>query len=114
MPLCHGAGGLAAHYRFGARTAGSNLMIGLIFVALAILLGVHALSVLYLLPMSILGVLLLFAGGQLSLSVIDMKERKDLFVSLMILGITLASNLAVGFIVGIGLAYAFKSEKLNV
>jgi SulP family sulfate permease len=114
MPLCHGAGGLAAHYRFGARTAGSNLMIGLIFVALAILLGVHALSVLYLLPMSILGVLLLFAGGELSLSVIDMKERKDLFVSLMILGITLASNLAVGFIVGIGLAYAFKSDKLTI
>ncbi|HMA66254.1 MAG TPA: putative sulfate/molybdate transporter, partial [Desulfosalsimonadaceae bacterium] len=28
MPLCHGAGGLAAHYRFGARTAGSNVMIG--------------------------------------------------------------------------------------
>jgi SulP family sulfate permease len=64
--------------------------------------------------MSILGVLLLFAGGQLALSVIDMKDRRDLFVSLMILGITLASNLAVGFIVGIGLAYAFKSEKLNV
>jgi len=114
MPLCHGAGGLAAHHRFGARTAGSNLMIGLIFVALAILLGVHALSVLYLLPMSILGVLLLFAGGELSLSVIDMKERKDLFVSLMILGITLASNLAVGFIVGIGVAYAFKSDKLTI
>jgi SulP family sulfate permease len=114
MPLCHGAGGLAAHYRFGARTAGSNLMIGLIFVALAILLGVHALSVLYLLPMSILGVLLLFAGGELSLSVIDMKERKDLFVSLMILGITLASNLAVGFIVGISVAYAFKSGKLTI
>jgi SulP family sulfate permease len=114
MPLCHGAGGLAAHYRFGARTAGSNLIIGLIFVALAILLGVHALSVLYLLPMSTLGVLLLFAGGELSLNVIDMKERKDLFVSLMILGITLASNLAVGFIVGIGLAYAFKSDKLTI
>jgi SulP family sulfate permease len=114
MPLCHGAGGLAAHYRFGARTAGSNLIIGLIFVALAILLGVNALSVLYLLPMSILGVLLLFAGGELSLNVIDMKERKDLFVSLMILGITLASNLAVGFIVGIGLAYAFRSDKLTI
>jgi len=27
MPLCHGAGGLASHYRFGARTAGSNLIV---------------------------------------------------------------------------------------
>ncbi len=114
MPLCHGAGGLAAHYRFGARTAGSNLMIGLIFIALAIFLGEHALSAVNLLPMSILGVLLLFAGSQLSLNVIDMKERKDLFVSFMILGITLASNLAFGFIAGIALAYTLKSNKLRV
>ncbi len=114
MPLCHGAGGLAAHYRFGARTAGSNLMIGILFLALALFLGVHALSVVYLLPMAILGVLLIFAGGQLALTVIDMKIRKDLFVSLLILGITLASNLAIGFMVGIVAAYVLKSERLTV
>jgi len=114
MPLCHGAGGLAAHYRFGARTAGSNLMVGILFLALAFFLGIHALSVVYLLPMAILGVLLIFAGGQLALTVIDMKTRKDLFVSLLILGITLASNLAAGFLAGIVVAYVLKSEKLNV
>lgn len=114
MPLCHGAGGLAAHYRFGARTAGSNLMIGGIFMAMAIFFGIHALSIIYLVPMSVLGVLLVFAGAQLSLTVIDMKERKELFVVLMILGITLASNLAVGFITGILIAYALRSEKLKV
>jgi SulP family sulfate permease len=114
MPLCHGAGGLAAHYRFGARTAGSNLMVGILFLALAFFLGIHALSVVYLLPMAILGVLLIFAGGQLALTVIDMKTRKDLFVSLLILGITLASNLAAGFLAGIVVAYVLKSERLNV
>jgi SulP family sulfate permease len=114
MPLCHGAGGLAAHYRFGARTAGSNLMIGAIFVALAVFLGVHALAVVYLVPMSVLGVLLIFAGSQLALTIIDMKERKDLFVALVMLGITLASNLAIGFVVGLAVAYALKSEKLAI
>lgn len=114
MPLCHGAGGLAAHYRFGARTAGSNLFIGLIFIVLAFLLGQHVLCVVNLLPMSILGVLLIFAGSQLSLTMIEMRERKDLFVSLIMLGITLASNLAFGFITGIALAYLLKSDKLNV
>jgi SulP family sulfate permease len=114
MPLCHGAGGLAAHYRFGARTAGSNLMIGAIFVALAVFLGVHALAVVYLVPMSVLGVLLIFAGSQLALTIIDMKERKDLFVALVMLGITLASNLAIGFVVGLAIAYALKSEKLAI
>jgi SulP family sulfate permease len=114
MPMCHGAGGLAAHYRFGARTAGSNLMIGLVFVVLALFLGIHSLAVVYLLPMSLLGVLLIFAGTQLALTIIDLKDRKGLFVALVMLGITLATNLAVGFLVGIALAYALKSERLTV
>ena len=114
MPLCHGAGGLAAHYRFGARTAGSNLMIGAVFVAMAVFLGPSSLSLVYLLPMSILGVLLLFAGSQLSLTLLDVRERKDLFVALLIVGITLASNLAVGFLVGFVAAYALKSKRLTV
>jgi len=114
MPLCHGAGGLAAHYRFGARTAGSNLFIGSLFLLLALFLGSHVLAIIYLVPMAILGVLLVFAGSQLALTVIDMQERKDLFVVLLMLGITLASNLAVGFLVGIAFAYALRSDKLNV
>ena len=114
IPLCHGAGGLAAHYRFGARTAGSNIIIGSLFVILAVFFGAHLLSILYLIPMSVLGVLLLFAGSQLSLTIIDIKERKDLFVSLMILGLTLASNLAAAFIIGIIIAYALKSDKLTI
>ena len=114
MPLCHGAGGMAAHYRFGARTDGSNLMIGAIFIALALFLGPHILAVVHLLPFSILGILLVFAGSQLALTILDIKERKDLFVCLVMLGITLASNLAVAFGVGILLAYAFKSDKLNI
>jgi SulP family sulfate permease len=64
--------------------------------------------------MSALGVLLVFAGSQLALTILDLKGRKDLFVPLMMVGITLASNLAVGFIAGIALAYALKSEKLTI
>lgn len=114
MPLCHGAGGLAAHYRFGARTAGANIIIGLFFMVLAIALGKSILTFFNLLPMSVLGVLLLFAGIQLALTVIDLGERKDIFVVLAILAITLASNLAVGFIAGIFIAYALKSKRLSI
>jgi SulP family sulfate permease len=114
MPLCHGAGGLAAHYRFGARSAGSNLIIGAIFILLTLLLGNHILALFNLIPMAILGVLLLFAGSQLALTVLDIRERKDLFVVVTILGITLASNLAAGFMVGIALAYLLRSGKLTV
>lgn len=32
VPVCHGAGGLAGHYRFGARTGGSVILYGLIYI----------------------------------------------------------------------------------
>ncbi|WP_022669293.1 putative sulfate/molybdate transporter [Desulfospira joergensenii] len=114
MPMCHGAGGLAAHYRFGARTAGSNLMIGLVFLGLTLGLGDGILSFFNLLPMSILGILLVFAGAQLALAVMDLETRKEFFVAALILGITLASNLAVGFITGMVVAQLLKWKKLSV
>ena len=114
IPMCHGAGGLAAHYRFGARTAGANLIIGGIFVSLALIFGENMVAILNLLPFSFLGVLLVFAGLQLALMIQDVEDRRDLFVVLLMLGIALATNLAVAFIAGIIVAYALKSEKLTV
>lgn len=114
MPLCHGAGGLAAHYRFGARTAGSNVMIGSLFLVLAVFLGNDIVGLFNLLPMSILGVLLVFAGSQLTLTIMDLDQRKDYFVATLILGITLASNLAWGFIAGMIVAQLLKWDKLSI
>lgn len=101
MPLCHGAGGLAAHYRFGARTNGSNLMIGSLFVLLAVLFGAGMLSLVRLLPFFALGVLLFFAGGQLALTVADVERREDLFTVLTVAAVALGANLAWGFAVGV-------------
>ncbi len=113
IPLCHGAGGLAAHYHFGARTGGSNIIIGSIFLLLGLLLGPHALAIIHLLPFSILGVLLIFAGGQLGLTILDMFNRKHMFLILIMLCITLTTNLAWGFIVGVVMAYVLKSDRIS-
>ncbi len=114
IPLCHGAGGLASRYRFGARTAGSNMIIGSVFLLSALFLGTQLLFFIHLIPFSVLGVLLVFAGLQLSLAILDVKVRKDLFVVIMILGITLTVNLAIGFLIGIILDHLLKWEKLSV
>ncbi len=71
-------------------------------------------AILNLLPYSVLGVLLVFAGSELALMIKDIKERTNLFVILLMLGITIATNLAVVFIVGIAVAYASKTCKLKV
>ena len=36
FPMCYGAGGLAAQYRFGARTGGSNIISGMILLPIAL------------------------------------------------------------------------------
>jgi SulP family sulfate permease len=114
MPLCHGAGGLAAHYRFGARTAGSNLTIGGLFLVFALLLGDDSERLLRLLPFSVLGALLVFAGAQLALMVRDMKEKTDMFVAISVLGVALVTNVGVGFAIGVALAYAFSRSWLKI
>jgi len=112
MPMCHGAGGLAAHYRFGAKSAGSNLIIGGLMAGMVLVLGKGFISILFLIPMAILGVLLIFAGSQLAMTIIDMNTRNEIFVVVCILAVTLAANLAVGAVIGIILAYALKRVKI--
>jgi sulfate permease, SulP family len=64
--------------------------------------------------MAILGILLVFAGAQLTLTIMDLESRKEYFVATIILGITLASNLAAGFITGIIIARLLRWDKLSV
>ena len=102
MPLCHGAGGLAAHFRFGARTGGSNIMIGVVFLITAIFFGKIGINLLSIIPNSILGILLLFAGLELALLIIDLKEKEELFIVFIITGISLVTNnMGIAFIAGI-------------
>ncbi|WP_136255876.1 putative sulfate/molybdate transporter [Onishia niordana] len=68
LPMCHGAGGLAAHYRFGARSGGAPLMIGVALIAFALLPGGVGLTVLAAIPGAGLGSLLLVTAGQLAVS----------------------------------------------
>ncbi|MCP5074381.1 MAG: sulfate permease, partial [Rhodobacteraceae bacterium] len=112
MPLCHGAGGLAAHYRFGARTGGSNLIIGSIFILLALLLGDQALQLLTLIPKGVLGVLLFFAGLELARLIVDVTEKWQLLMALSVAGVSVAtSNMGIGVLVGLAMHGAIVAKQ---
>ena len=83
MPMCHGAGGLAAQHRFGARTGGSVILLGVVKVVLAVLFGSSLLVWLNAYPESVLGVLLLFGGLELAIVCRDQRRRVDFFVMLV-------------------------------
>jgi sulfate permease, SulP family len=102
VPMCHGTGGLAAHYRFGARTGGAPILIGSFFVVLALVLGQLGFAILALVPNSVLGVLLIFAGLELCPLVRSLQSNEEYFVALLIAGIALAvPNMAWAFGIGI-------------
>ena len=68
MPMCHGAGGLAAQFRFGARTGLAPIIFGAVLLVLAIVFADHAAALFALIPMGAVGSLLIFAGTDLAIS----------------------------------------------
>jgi MFS superfamily sulfate permease-like transporter len=68
MPMCHGAGGLAAQFRFGARTGLAPIIFGAVLLMLAVGFEEHAAALLALIPIGAVGSLLIFAGTDLAIS----------------------------------------------
>lgn len=113
--MCHGAGGMAGHVRFGARTATAPVLIGLAFVALGIGFGSSGYALLRTIPDAVLGGLLMFSGLELALSSKPQNYRNgDLFLVLLMAAIGVALNPVAAFAVGLPLAYAFKRNWLKV
>ncbi len=83
IPMCHGAGGMAGHVRFGARTGGASIMLGALLIVLALFFGGSMLTLFRLFPPSVLGVILFLAGAELALGGRDPgPEKVDRFVVL--------------------------------
>ncbi len=109
MPMCHGAGGLAGQYRFGARTSGSILFLGAAKMATAVAFGASMMGLCRAFPSSILGVMLGFSGAELALVARDQTRRADALVVIATAGVSLAlNNVAVGFAFGLAVALALR------
>lgn len=66
MPVCHGSGGLAAQYRFGARSGSSIVVLGIFKIILGLVFGESLVGLLRQYPKSLLGVMVLAAGLELA------------------------------------------------
>ncbi|KAK0108242.1 hypothetical protein ONS95_003061 [Cadophora gregata] len=66
MPVCHGSGGLAAQYRFGARSGASIILLGSFKIILGLLFGESLIGLLREYPKGLLGIMVLAAGLELA------------------------------------------------
>jgi hypothetical protein len=66
MPICHGSGGLAAQWRFGARSGVSVVILGLFKLVLGLVVGDSLVDLLTRFPKALLGVMVMAAGLELA------------------------------------------------
>jgi MFS superfamily sulfate permease-like transporter len=114
IPLCHGAGGMAGHVRFGARTGGSLVMLGAIMMGLALFFS-HSVGLLFqIFPKAVLGVILFFAGTELAITTRDIGGKKeDVYVMLVVAGFAMW-NMGAAFLAGVLLYQALQRGWLKV
>jgi MFS superfamily sulfate permease-like transporter len=114
VPLCHGAGGMAGHIRFGARTGGALVILGVIVLLTGLFLSDSVALLFQVFPRPILGVILFFAGVELALVIKDIKLKKqNLFVLLVTAG-TAMWNMGVAYLAGLILYYGLQRRWIKV
>jgi MFS superfamily sulfate permease-like transporter len=108
MPMCHGAGGLAAQYYFGARTGGTPIMEGLLEVAIGLFLSRSIADVMVAFPMALVGGMLLLVGIQLGASMVKLRGW-GLVLALVVAGVSALTNIGIGFVVGLALSHGVRA-----
>ena len=114
VPMCHGAGGMAGHVAFGARTGGAPIILGTILLLLAFGFSGSIENILGVLPAAVLGVILFLTGAQLALGSCDFSKNKvERFITLTTAAFAIW-NVGLAFLVGIALGYAAKRAWLRL
>jgi len=100
VPVCHGCGGLAGHYAFGARTGGSVILYGAFYLLLGLFLSRPLAEVLTIFPQPILGVVLLFEALTLLALIRDQAQSPRHLLIALLVGVV-ALSVPQGFVIGV-------------
>jgi hypothetical protein len=108
VPTCHGSGGLVGHYTFGARTGGSLIIYGSIYLVIGLFLAGGFQQVVEVFPLPVLGVLLLFEALALMRFIRHEADSGSGFSLVLVVGVLAAGlpyGYAIALVVGTGLYY---------
>jgi hypothetical protein len=108
VPTCHGSGGLVGHYTFGARTGGSLIIYGSIYLVIGLFLAGGFQQVVEVFPLPVLGVLLLFEAIALMRFIRHEADSASNFFLVLVVGVLAAGlpyGYAIALIVGTTLYY---------
>ncbi len=114
IPVCHGAGGMAGHVRFGARTGGATIILGTLLLIVALCFSESVLLIFNIFPASVLGVILFFAGLELAVSTRDVGQEKSDYYTLLVTAGFSIWNMGVGFLAGLVMQECLKRKIFKV
>jgi hypothetical protein len=100
VPTCHGSGGMAGHYTFGARTGGSVVIYGSFYLLFGLFFSRGFAHLVQVFPLPILGVILVFEALSLMGLARDMANSKQDFAILLLVGL-MATGLPYGYLFGL-------------
>jgi hypothetical protein len=114
VPMCHGAGGMAGHVRFGATTGGAPIILGAILLVVALLFSGSVTTLLQVFAPAVLGVILFLTGAQLALGSCDFsKDKGERFVTIVTAGLAVW-NVGLAFVVGSGVHFLARRGLLRL
>jgi MFS superfamily sulfate permease-like transporter len=101
VPMCHGAGGMAGHVAFGARTGGSLVILGGILLVLALFFSGSVMALFALIPKALLGAILFITGVQLASGQFDQARDASASTVLLVTAGLAMWNVGIAFLVGL-------------
>jgi len=114
VPMCHGAGGMAGHVAFGARTGGAPIILGILLVSLAFFFSGSVSALFELVAQPALGVILFLTGAQLALGSCDFsKDKGERFITLAVAAFSMW-NVGLAFLAGLALAFILRRGWLRL
>jgi MFS superfamily sulfate permease-like transporter len=114
VPMCHGAGGMAAHLAFGARTGGSVVILGSVLLVLALFFSNSVDALFRLFPTAVLGVVLFLTGLQLAVGSSALPPGRGDRMVVAVCAALCMWNVAAGVVVGIALHHLHKRGLLTL
>ncbi|MBI4835592.1 MAG: transporter [Planctomycetes bacterium] len=130
IPVCHGAGGMAGHYTFGARTGGAIVIYGLIYLIAGLFFGGVFAEIVNIFPKPMLGVILFFEAlallklcfgtaflpiGRAPHSLGDAGDKQQIMLMIMVglMAVGLPYGYLIGLVVGTILALIWEKSLLK-
>ncbi len=114
VPMCHGAGGMAGHVAFGARTGGAPIILGSILLCLALFFSTSVQALFAVFAQPVLGVILFLTGAQLALGSCDFSKNKgERFITLTTTAFAMW-NVGLAFLVGLAIFWLERRGRLRL